>query len=71
MEVINNNDNIFEKEKKDMKTYMIEYRKKNLDKWYKDNICEDCGGRYKNCAKTNHLRSVKHKYAVLLKEKMN
>ncbi len=61
------NEIIFKKVKKtiDKKIYMEEYRKNNADKWYKDNICIDCGGHYKNCGKTSHIRSMKHKFSLI------
>lgn len=51
-----------------MSEYMKEYRKTNMDKWYAMKTCEICGCSYKTSNTSNHLKTEKHKYAVLLKQ---
>jgi hypothetical protein len=52
----------------DRKEYMKKYRKNNIDKLTKTFVCSDCGGKFTTSNKSNHLRSKKHKYALLDKE---
>lgn len=52
----------------DIKQYMREYRKNNTDKWSGSRICEECGNSYTLSNLSNHLKSNKHKYAVMAKE---
>jgi uncharacterized Zn-finger protein len=71
--ITNNNDNtettgIKKKKTEDMKQYMIEYRKKNLDKWLGEKTCPECGAKYMASNVSKHLKSKKHKIFMLEKE---
>jgi hypothetical protein len=70
LEHTRNNKNTVEENKitADIKQYMREYRKNNMEKWNESRICADCGGKYTICNHTNHTRSKKHTYALILKE---
>jgi len=57
-----------QKKIKNLKEYNYEYRKNHPEIWYKDNNCVICGGNYKSCGKSNHIRTMKHKYALLKQE---
>ena len=48
----------------DYKAYMKQYRMDHPERWYKNNTCDVCGGKYMTCGKTNHLNTKKHQYAM-------
>ena len=50
------------------KNYMREYRKNNKHKWAEKKICNECGNEYTSSNISNHNKSKKHLFAVLLKE---
>lgn len=51
---------------KEYKTnYMKKYRQENPECWKKEKTCPDCGSTYQASAKTAHIRSMKHKNAVM------
>lgn len=54
-----------------MKEYMKIYRTNNMDKWKEQKTCEDCGSVYTSSNSSNHSRSRKHKYALMIKEDPN
>jgi hypothetical protein len=50
-------------------TYQKEYYQKNKNKWSEYKMCDICGSNYCNNTKTNHLKSKKHKLAIVLMDK--
>ena len=54
-----------------MKEYMKIYRMNNSEKWKEPRACEDCGCIYTSNNTSNHLKSKKHKLALMLKEDPN
>jgi len=58
------------KKTENMKEYMKEYRKKNMEKWNGYKTCPDCDCIYKICGKTMHMKSKKHEH-LILKKKLN
>jgi hypothetical protein len=59
---------IYIKKTEDMKQYMREYRKKNIEKWAGERTCPECGYTYTASNIGHHYRSKKHKYGMMEKE---
>ncbi|AYV82897.1 MAG: hypothetical protein Hyperionvirus3_43 [Hyperionvirus sp.] len=47
--------------------YMKEYYILNRAKWFQAFTCDLCGGKYKTCNKSVHMKSKKHRLAHLEK----
>lgn len=45
-----------------LKSYYASNKEKLLDKCKEKLTCEDCGLSYARSAKTNHLKSMRHRY---------
>jgi uncharacterized protein YnzC (UPF0291/DUF896 family) len=50
------------------KNYMKEYRIINKHKWAEKKVCSECGNEYTSSNISNHNKSKKHQFAVILKE---
>lgn len=64
-ESCNNEINIKEKKTTDRTKYTTEHRKLHPELWYANNKCETCGGKFQTANKSNHVKTKKHKYALM------
>lgn len=53
---------------KTQKDYAVKHRLTNVEKYKNQQICQDCGGTFVHASKQTHLRSIKHRNGVMMKE---